>query len=219
MTKKQLAARLIVFFAGIFILSLGIVLIIKANLGAPAWDVLHIGMYKTLGLTIGTWSQIIGLIIVSIALLIYRHVVSFGTVLNIIFIGWFIDLFIYILPEFNHLLLQSVILIIGILIMGFGVGLYISANIGTGPRDSLMMALSIKYGWNVAVVKTIMELLAIFVGWLLGGPVFVGTFIAAFMIGPVIRQALSFSIKWVNPIFDRYKKMDNSNEDLGEKEE
>ncbi len=209
MTKKELAARLVTFYIGIATLSFGIVLIIKAKLGVASWDVLHIGLYKTLGLTIGTWSQIIGLIIVIISFFIYRQFISFGTVLNMIFIGWFIDLFILIVPEFNHLLVQSLVLILGILITGFGVALYISANIGTGPRDSLMMALSIKYGWNVAVVKTIMEISAALVGWLLGGPVFVGTIIAAITVGPIIQQTLKLSIKLVNPIFDRYRKQDN----------
>lgn len=209
MTIKELAIRLVVFFIGIATLSLGIVLIIKAKLGVASWDVLHLGLYKTFGLTIGTWSQIIGLIIVIISFFIYRHVISFGTVLNMIFIGWFIDLFILIVPEFNHLLVQSFILILGILVTGLGVGLYISADIGTGPRDSLMMALSIKYGWNVAVVKTIMEISAALVGWLLGGPVFVGTIIAAITVGPIIKRSLKLSIKLVNPIFDRYRKQDN----------
>ncbi len=211
MTKKELAARILVFFIGIFILSFGIVLIIKANLGAASWDVLNIGLFKTFGLTIGSWSQLVGLVIVIVSFFIYRHVISFGTVLNMLFIGWFIDLFMYILPEINHLLIQILVLLLGILITGLGVGIYIAANVGTGPRDSLMMALSIKYGWNVATVKTIMELSAILVGWLLGGPVFIGTIIAAFMIGPIIKQTLKFSVKLVTPIFDRYKKQESSN--------
>ncbi len=206
MTKKEFVWRLIVFYIGIAVLSLGIVLIIKANLGVSAWDVLHIGLYKTLGLTVGTWSQIAGLIIVIVTVFIYRHVVSIGTILNMIFIGWFIDLFIYLLPDFTQLYSQIIGLLIGILVMGFGAGLYIAANIGTGPRDSLMMALTIKYGWNVSVVKTIMELLAILVGWLLGGPVFVGTVVAAFLIGPTIASSLKICLKYLNPFFDRYKR-------------
>ncbi len=212
MTKTEFIWRLIVFYIGIAVLSLGIVLIIKANLGVSAWDVLHIGLYRTFGLTVGTWSQIAGLIIIIVTMFIYRHVVSIGTILNMIFIGWFIDLFIYLLPDFEQLYLQIAALIIGILIMGFGAGVYIAANIGTGPRDSLMMALTIKYGWKVSVVKTIMELLAIIAGWLLGGPVFVGTVVAAFLIGPTIAAALKICLKFLNPFFDRYKRKDLNSE-------
>ncbi len=206
MTKVEFIIRLSIFYIGIFILSLGIVMIIKANLGVSAWDVFHIGLNKTFGLTVGTWSQIVGIAIIFITLLIKSDIISVGTILNMIFIGFFIDFFIYVMPEINNLVYQYIFLLSGIIIMGLGAGLYITASLGPGPRDSLMMALTIKYGWSVTKVKTIMEIVVLIIGWFLGGPVFVGTLIAAVLIGPIIHYSLNLWERVLAPLFIYIKK-------------
>lgn len=211
MKKKEFIIRLSIFFIGIFILSFGIVMIIKANLGVSAWDVFHIGLNKTFGLTVGTWSQIVGIVIIFITLLVKRDIIAVGTILNMIFIGFFIDFFIYVMPEINNLVYQYIFLLTGIIIMGVGAGLYITASLGPGPRDSLMMALTIKYGWSVTKVKTIMEVVVLIIGWFLGGPVFVGTLIAAILIGPIIHHSLNLWQKVLAPLFLYIRKDPSDN--------
>ncbi|WP_141705368.1 YczE/YyaS/YitT family protein [Vulcanibacillus modesticaldus] len=187
MGKTNYLYQLSIFFLGIIILSLGIAMIIEANLGVSSWDVLHIGLYNILGLTIGTWSIIVSLTVIIITFILDKKMISIGTVLNMIFVGVFIDLFLYLLPTMERLFFQYMYLFVGILLMGMGAGLYITANLGAGPRDSLMLVLSKKYQMSIGKIKTIMELLVLIVGWILGGPVYIGTLIVSVLIGPIIQ--------------------------------
>jgi len=190
--KHEYFLKTMVFFAGILVMSLGIAMIIEADLGVSAWDVLHIGLYHTLGLTIGTWSQIVGFVVVFMTAMIDRKILAIGTVLNMLFVGWFIDLFLFLLPTMHDVINQFIFLFVGIIIMGMGAGMYIASKLGPGPRDSLVLVLSKRYGFGIGKIKTTMELLVLVIGWFLGGPVFVGTVIAAVFIGPVMQ----FFIRW-----------------------
>jgi len=201
MARSELLFRFLVFFIGIIVLAFGIALIIEADLGVSAWDVLHIGLFYTFGLTIGTWSIIVGLLIVVITLLLDREMVAIGTILNMFFVGIFIDIFLYILPTSSTGIFQYSLLLLGITISGMGAGLYITAKIGSGPRDGLMLVLAKRLGYSIGKIKTIMEIMAVILGFLLGGPVFWGTIISAVLIGPIMQ----FSLKWwdqaLKPVF------------------
>ncbi|WP_245676780.1 YczE/YyaS/YitT family protein [Bacillus solimangrovi] len=173
-------------------MSLGIVLLIKADLGSAPWDVLHVGLYMKVGLTIGTWSIIVGIIILGSAALLERRLPQVGALLNMLLVGVFIDL--YLLLPFiqtpSTLLGKIIMLISGIFIIGYGMGIYIAADCGAGPRDSLMLVLSNMTGWSVAKIRLAMEVVVLFFGWLLGGPVFLGTIIFCISIGAVVGFAL-----------------------------
>lgn len=211
MTKREFIVRLIIFFIGIAVLSFGIAMIIEADLGVSGWDVLHIGLYKTFGLTIGTWSQIVGLVVITITFIIDRRILSIGTVLNMIFIGLFIDLFLYLLPTGKEWLIQYSFLFFGLIIMGIGAGIYINAKLGPGPRDSLMIAISKKYNFSIGKVKTVMELLVMFIGYLLGGPVFIGTIIISLSIGPIMQYSLKWWEKRLEPLFSKIENNSSVN--------
>ncbi|KXG43125.1 YczE/YyaS/YitT family protein [Tepidibacillus decaturensis] len=187
MSKHEWFIRMIIFFMGIIVMSLGISLIIEANLGVSAWDVLHIGLYKTLGLTVGTWSQIVGIVVIAVSYLMDKKILGIGTVLNMVFVGWFLDLFLYLLPTMKMIIPQITFLFLGIIFMGMGSGMYITSKLGPGPRDGLMLVLSERFHWGIGKIKTMMEMIALLIGWVLGGPVFIGTVIASVMIGPVMQ--------------------------------
>lgn len=187
MSKHEWFIRMIIFFMGIIVMSLGISLIIEANLGVSAWDVLHIGLYKTLGLTVGTWSQIVGIVVIAVSYLMDKKILGVGTVLNMVFVGWFLDLFLYLLPTMKMIIPQIMFLFLGIIFMGMGSGMYITSKLGPGPRDGLMLVLSDRFHWGIGKIKTMMEMIALLIGWVLGGPVFIGTVIASVMIGPAMQ--------------------------------
>lgn len=180
------------FFVGLLIMSFGIVLTIKADLGCAPWDVLHIGLYRKFGLTIGTWSMIVGVAVLTASALLLKQFPRIGAFLNMIFVGIFIDLYMMIpyLRTPHTLIGKLVMLLVGIVITGYGIGIYISANIGAGPRDSLMLALTELTGWKVQYIRIAMEGLVLFFGWVLGGPVSIGTLIFCVMIGSVTGIAL-----------------------------
>lgn len=191
-------------------MSLGIALMIKANLGGAPWDVLHIGLTNQLGLTVGTWSILMGVLILSATSLLMKAWPQLGAFLNMLLVGLFIDLFLWLLPTSNHLFIQLAMLVVGVLTIGYGIGLYIAPGCGAGPRDSLMLALQIKTGLKVQYVRGIMEIMVLTVGWLLGGPVFIGTILFCFGIGSVV----GFTLPQCQRLFNFILEKRNEHEDL-----
>lgn len=189
--RKIFVWRWIFFLVGVIILSLGITMTIKGHrLGVGPWDVLHIGLTRNFGLTIGTWSIILGVIIIGVTSAVLKQWPRLGTWLNMTLLGLFIDLFNWMLPEFNSMTGQVIIFTLGIIVMSYGVGIYVAPNVGAGPRDSLMLILVDKLGISVKKVRTGIEVIVAAVGWLLGGPIGIGTVIIALLIGQIVHYAL-----------------------------
>ena len=136
----RLVQRFIVLIVGLVLFGLGIGLMLRSNLGLPPWDVLHQGLVKHFGLTIGTWS-IITSVVVLVAWLPLREPYGIGTLLNAVIIGLSIDLSILVIPEPAAMAWRVVLLATGILVIGFASGLYIGVHLGPGPRDGLMTGL------------------------------------------------------------------------------
>ena len=171
---------------GLFVFAAGIVFILKSNLGMGPWDVFHVGITNHFPLTLGRVSQIVGLaiIILSIFLSIYPGI---GTILNMVFIGFFEDLINPRIPFMHGYGFQILFLACGIIFMGMGSGLYMNANLGAGPRDSLMLGLSKKAKRSIRLVRNSMEITVLVMGFFLGGPVGVGTVAFALAIGPSVQ--------------------------------
>ncbi len=181
---KKGVLRYIALFAGLFIVGNGIVLTIHANLGVNPWDVLHIGISSQTGISIGRVIQAIGLLLVAISYF-FKVKIYIGTVLNMIFLGLFVDLIIewgYI-PQPDLLWQRIILYLAGVIVFGFGVAIYISANLGAGPRDSLMLALTKASAYRIGTIRTFMEITAAAIGFFLGGPLGIGTLIFALTIG------------------------------------
>lgn len=171
---------------GLFLLAAGIVSILKSNLGMGPWSVFHVGVTNHLPLTLGRVTQIVGFAIIvgSLFLGIYPGV---GTVLNMFFVGVFIDLVNPLVPPMEDLLFQAALLLCGITLIGLGSGLYINANLGAGPRDGLMLGLHKKTGKSIRLVRNSMEITVLVTGFFLGGPVGVGTVAFALAVGPSVQ--------------------------------
>lgn len=186
--------RWLFFSVGLITLGLGVALTIKGQrFGVGSWDVLHIGLFQKLGLTIGTWSIILGVLIIVISSIGLRELPKIGTFINMTIVGVFIDFFNWIIPNPANFILQLGAFISGTILLSIGCGMYISANLGAGPRDSLMMLAVSKLKWSVGVVRTVMEIFVACAGYLLGGPVGVGTVIMALSLGPIIQISLKQS--------------------------
>lgn len=184
------------FLAGIIVLSLGIALTIKGQmLGVGSWDVLHIGLSNKLGLTVGTWSIILGLIILAIDAMFSKRLPKVGTYLDMFLTGIFMDIFLLFLPDAHGWLEQSIAFIMGVILLGLGCGMYMVANIGVGPRDTLMLLLVHRVGWSVTRARTTMEVSVAIIGFALGGPVGIGTVFMAFGLGPIVQWALKLNEK------------------------
>ncbi len=105
-------------------------------------------------------------------------------------LGLFIDLFNWMLPSIDNLAGATIAFIIGVGLMGYGIGLYVSADLGAGPRDSFMLLIVEKMGWSIPLVRNGIEVIVFLVGWMLGGPVGVGTVLIAFGLGPILGYSI-----------------------------
>lgn len=182
------------FFAGIVVMGLGIALTVKGQrFGVSSWDVLHIGLFKNFGLSIGLWSIIMGLLILTISSIGMRAFPSFGTFLNMIVVGICIDFFNWLLPDPQIFVTQLIHFALGIILVAMGAGIYISADLGAGPRDSLMLFLVKKFRCSIMLARTVMEATVVIIGYFLGGPVGIGTIIMVFALGPIVQLSLGYS--------------------------
>lgn len=194
--RRGMKWRWAFYLVGMMVMSLGITMTIKGQVfGTSPWDVLHIGLYQTLGLTIGTWSILTGLMIILGTSVILKTWPKIGTWINMLAIGSFIDLFNWLLPSTDIFVFQLIYFALGLFVLGFGAGMYISPNVGAGPRDSMMILLVEKLGLSIKLARAIIELVVVFVGWALGGPVGVGTVILALLSGYVVQFSLAYCRK------------------------
>ena len=207
-SRGQMGPRFIIYLFGLLVMSLGIVLLILADLGPSPWDVLHVGLYYKFGLTIGSWNIIAGFFILGVSAMISKSIPQFGAFLNMILVGLFIDMYLMIpfLQTPSSLTGKVVMFAVALLINCYGMGLYISAQLGAGPRDSLMLAITSKTGWKVGKVRSTMEVLVLIIGWQLGGPLFWGTIVISLMIGVIAGFSLPQCQRFTNFILQRLKK-------------
>ena len=173
---------------GLILFSFGIIFTIRANIGYPPWDVFHVGLAETLGLSLGIVSIIAGIVILIIVRLLGEKL-GLGTICNIFLIGIFLDIIleVNIIPEMNTVISGIALLIIGLFAISLGSYFYIKSAFGAGPRDNLMVVLTKKTKIPVGICRSIIELAVTIAGWLLGGMVGIGTIIAVIGIGFCIQ--------------------------------
>jgi uncharacterized membrane protein YczE len=182
---RRLTRRMVQLCIGLVLFGVGIGLMLQSGLGVPPWDVLHQGLAHQLGLTVGIWS-----IIVSVAVLLLwlplGEPYGPGTLLNAVIIGVMIDATAAVIPGAESTVVAWGMLLGGILLIGFASGLYIGANLGPGPRDGLMTGIA-KRGPSIRLTRSVIEIVVLVTGWLLGGTFGIGTILFALAIGPLVQ--------------------------------
>jgi len=192
--SRSFVKRCLFYFVGLIILSIGIAMQVKGFLmGLSPWDVLHFGLWQSLGLTFGSWSVIIGIIIVISTSLILRAFPKGGVYVNLVTIGAFIDFFVWLLPDVESWPAQAVFFTAGVFIAAFGSAFYMTPNLGAGPRDSLMMVLVMKFNLRMSRARFLMELVVAVAGLILGGPVFIGTVLIVLFYGKIIEMFFPYT--------------------------
>ncbi|MBM7367481.1 membrane protein YczE [Gordonia hydrophobica] len=178
--------RLLALFAGLVLYGASMSMILHAGLGNIPWDVLHQGIADHLGLSVGTVSIIVGTVVL-LAWLPIRQRPGVGTVANVIVIGLAFDAVSPYLPDRPALLIAVPMMVGGIVLNAFATALYIGARLGPGPRDGLMTGVVARTGWSVRVVRTVLEITVVAIGFILGGTFGIGTVLYAFGVGPLIQ--------------------------------
>jgi uncharacterized membrane protein YczE len=186
--KKTFIRDFIVIQVGFAFFGTSIAMMIRANLGTSPWVMLEVALAQITGLTPGTLSILVGLFVLLGSLLL-KEKVGWGTVANILFIGLWEDLALHFIPSItNPFILQLALLLGAIVMMGMASAIYIGVDAGAGPRDSLMLGVKRTSGWSLRRARGSIEVIVVLLGWLLGGPIGIGTVIFALLIG--------FSIQW-----------------------
>lgn len=186
---RRFAYDFLVIQFGFVLFGLSIDMMVRANLGLGPWDVLHMALTYHLPITLGEASIGVAFVVVLLDV-IFREPLGWGTVANMIFIGVWIDALKPFVPSVPGVFwIQTAYLLLGTIVMGFATAIYIGVDAGAGPRDSLMLALSRLSKTSVRRARTILEISAVAVGWLLGGPAWLGTLVFALAIGPAVQLA------------------------------
>ena len=194
---KTLVHDMLIIQIGFALFGISIAMMIRANLGVSAWSVLDVALSQITHRTPGTMTVLVGFVVLAVSMIL-REQVGWGTLANILSIGPWEDLFLYLIPSIkNNLALQVTMLLSAILIQGIASAIYIGVEAGAGPRDSLMLAIKRTTGLAVGWARAIIELSVVVVGWLLGGPAGIGTLAFAVLIGPIVQA--SFKVFHVHP--------------------
>jgi uncharacterized membrane protein YczE len=174
---------------GLYLVGLGLAMMIHTGLGVPPWDVLSQGLSVQTGWSFGTSAVVISAVVLLLWIPIKQQP-GIGTVINAILIGPFADLNAPLMPQLDGWLANLVWMLLGLISVALGAGLYISANLGAGPRDGLMVGLTRVSGWPFWIIRTIGESLVLATGWLLGGTVGIGTALFAVAIGYLMQTSM-----------------------------
>jgi uncharacterized membrane protein YczE len=186
---KTFIRDFIVIQIGFLLYGLALALIIRADLGTGTWLVLEVALANILGIRIGTMTVYMGFAVLILALAL-REQVGWGTLGNILSIGPWLNLSLDLIPVVHeNLPLQISMFLLGVLIQGIATAVYIGVEAGAGPRDSLMLAIHRTTGVSIRLARGAIEVLVVLIGWLLGGPLGLGTVVFALLIGPSVQWA------------------------------
>ncbi|MCQ2613485.1 MAG: hypothetical protein MJ183_07800 [Treponemataceae bacterium] len=177
--------------AALFVNGLGVYLTIHANIGAGPWDVLNLGLSGTFAILYGTASISVSVSILIIDILM-KEPIGIAMFIDAVVVGKAVDFFNYIdvVPVPQTLAGSILMIVIGLTIMGYTQYFYMKAALGCGPRDTLLVGLSRRMKKiPIGVISIGLLSLATLTGYLLGGPVGIGTIICAFCSGPIMQAA------------------------------
>lgn len=192
--------RTIRLIFGLFLYALGSFLTIQANIGLAPWEAFSMGGTYLMHLSYGNIVVITGFIIIVIDFA-FKEKIGFGTILNAILIGKFVDLiqFINIVPRMSDFGLGLLMLLLGLFVICIGSYFYIGVSLGCGPRDALMVALGRRMPKvPIGAIRGLIEGTVLIIGWLLGAKIGIGTIISVFGIGLILQftfKLLRFDVK------------------------
>ena len=194
-TVKPRFSTLFILIIGLIVFGAGDAVIIAAGIGNTPWTVLAEGIAVNLDWTIGKATFLVS-VLVLLFWIPLKEKPGVGTVLNAILIAATIEV---LLPELHtpdDLIMQLVQVVIGVILVGIGSGLYLTANLGPGPRDGTMTGLNKVTGISIGRVRGGVEISVLAIGWVMGGTFWIGTIIFAILIGPCVAVCLNIASKF-----------------------
>ena len=190
MSTRPRLSTLSILLVGEFLFGLGDAFLIVAGVGNAPWTVLAEGIATVIGWSIGKATFLVSAAVLLLWIPI-REVPGIGTLLNAIIIAATIELTVDRIPASDDILVSFLQVCLGILLIGIGSAMYLTANLGPGPRDGWMTGLQRVTGVPIGRVRVTIEISVLVIGVLLGGTFGYGTVLFAFAIGPVVAVCLA----------------------------
>ena len=200
-TLKPRFSTMILLILGLIIFGAGDAVLISARLGNTPWTVLAEGIAKNLGWSIGESTFFVSFMVLLLWIPL-REKPGIGTILNAILIAATIEFLLPILPTPEAFSLQIIQVLVGIVLVAIGSGLYLTANLGPGPRDGTMTGLTKVTGIPIGRIRSGIEIFVIAIGWTLGGKFGIGTILFAILIGPCVAICLNMAGRLGKPSDD-----------------
>jgi len=186
----RLAARVMMVLIGLFTLGASIALYVRADVGADPFTVLALGVSNCTGATVGASTQLVGLTLLVILLIADRSHIGIGTLLNAVLVGGFADIVLRLAPQPVGLLSTVAMAAAAVLMMGVGVGLYVSGGLGEGALEGVMLVASDRFRISVRLSRICMDVVAVLMGVALGARIGVGTLLGAALTGPIAEATM-----------------------------
>jgi uncharacterized membrane protein YczE len=186
---RRLTRRLVQLYLGLALYGASMALLVRSTLGVTPWDVLHQGLARHLGWSLGTAAIVVGAVVLLFWIPL-RQRPGLGTVSNVFVIGLAVDATLAVVPAPSSLALRIGFVAAGVLLNAVATAAYIGVHLGPGPRDGLMTGLVRRTGGSVRLVRTSIEAAVVLTGWLLGGTLGLGTVVYALAIGPLVHVLL-----------------------------
>lgn len=190
---SSILINMLIAAVSLFVNGFGVYLTIHAGIGAGPWDVFNLGLSKTLGILYGTASITVSFTILIIDIIL-KEPIGIAMFIDALVVGKAVDFFNWVkwVPVPKTMIGSIVMMLIGLVIMGYTQFGYMSAALGCGPRDTLLVGMSKRLTKvPIGAVSIAILSLATLIGYLLGGPVGIGTIICAFCTGPIMQTAFT----------------------------
>ncbi len=164
-------------------------MVVRGALGAIPWDVLHTGLIEHIPITFGQMSILLAMVVLLMWIPL-RQMPGLGTVANVFLVGMAADIALEIVPVTGDIGVRLALMSGGIVLNAMATAMYMGSQLGPGPRDGFMTGLARVTGRSIRLVRTLIEVAVVVVGWMLGGAVGVGTVLYALAIGPLAQGML-----------------------------
>ena len=191
MSKTEWTKKIIIIVIGSVIAAYGITLALYAGFGGATLAVLWQGISRTFHISIGMASLIVAIVMIVFAFFYDRSQIHIGTILYQIVYSLCVDLFANAHVYSTHLWVNALIMLLGVMLFAVGTGFYAAASLGRGSYEALTFSHEEKNGWQVKVVRMILDIVMVIAGVLLGGKFGICTIVTIIISGPVIQFTAS----------------------------
>ena len=191
MSKTEWTKKIIIIVIGSVIAAYGITLALYAGFGGATLAVLWQGISRTFHISIGMASLIVATVMIVFAFFYDRSQIHIGTILYQIVYSLCVDLFANAHVYSTHLWVNALIMLLGVMLFAVGTGFYAAASLGRGSYEALTFSLAEKNGWQVKVVRMILDIVMVIAGVLLGGKFGICTIVTIIISGPIIQFTAS----------------------------